>query len=272
MTTTLIGESSLSPFIRAQHYERGTDAFTLTVVVPAYNETARLARSLPVLLDHLQARPESCRVLVVDDGSTDGTADAVRALMPARPELDLISLARQQGKGAAVRVGMLASHSDVIGFMDADLSTSLAHIDQAVTKLERGSDVVIGSRALPSSHTVTAQPPYRRLGARVFREITRVIGAVPNTPDAQCGFKLFRGAVAHDLFASSVIDRWMFDLEILRLALHRNYKVSQIPVKWTNDPDSRLRLTLDTLRMVRDLARIRWRFWMGRYDNSQRTP
>ena len=239
--------------------------------MPAYNEEARLGRSLPVLLDHLQARPESCRLLVVDDGSTDGTADAVRALLPAHPKLDLLSLARQQGKGAAVRVGMLASQSDVVGFMDADLSTSLAHIDEAITKLERGADVVIGSRALPSSHTVTAQPSYRRLGALVFREITRVIGAVPNTPDAQCGFKFFRGVVAHDLFASSVIDRWMFDLEILRLALHRKYQVAQIPVKWTNDPDSRLRLTLDTLRMVRDLARIRWRFWTGHYGDSQQT-
>jgi len=245
---------------------------TLTVVVPAYNEATRLGRSLPVLLDHLRARPEACRVVVVDDGSTDGTADAVRTLMPAHPELDLLSLTRQQGKGAAVRAGMLASQSDVAGFMDADLSTSLEHIGQAVTELERGADVVLGSRALPTSHTVTAQPAYRRMGARVFREITRMIGAVPNTPDAQCGFKFFRGAVAYDLFASTVVNRWMFDLEILRLAVHRNYKLAQIPVEWTNDPDSRLRLTIDTLRMIRDLARIRWRFWTGHYGDSARTP
>ena len=245
---------------------------TLTVIVPAYNEATRLGRSLPVLLDHLRARPEACRVVVVDDGSTDGTADAVRTLMPAHPELDLLSLTRQQGKGAAVRAGMLASQSDVAGFMDADLSTSLEHIGQAVTELERGADVVIGSRALPTSHTVTTQPAYRRMGARVFREITRMIGAVPNTPDAQCGFKFFRGAVAYDLFASTVVNRWMFDLEILRLAVYRNYKLAQIPVEWTNDPDSRLRLTIDTLRMIRDLARIRWRFWTGHYGDSARTP
>lgn len=245
---------------------------TLTVVVPAYNEATRLGRSLPVLLDHLRALPEACRVVVVDDGSTDGTADAVRALMTAHPELDLLSLTRQQGKGAAIRAGMLASQSDVVGFMDADLSTSLDHISQAVTELERGADVVIGSRALPTSHTVTAQPTYRRVGARVFREITRVIGAVPNTPDAQCGFKFFRGAVAYDLFVSTVINRWMFDLEILRLAVYRNYKLAQIPVEWTNDPDSRLRLTIDTLRMIRDLARIRLRFWTGHYGDSAKTP
>ena len=225
-----------------------------------------------MLLDHLRARPEACRVVVVDDGSTDGTADAVRTLMPAHPELDLLSLTRQQGKGAAVRAGMLASQSDVAGFMDADLSTSLEHIGQAVTELERGADVVIGSRALPTSHTVTAQPAYRRVGARVFREITRVIGSIPNTPDAQCGFKFFRGSVAYDLFASTVVNRWMFDLEILRLAVYRGYKLVQIPVEWTNDPDSRLRLTIDTLRMIRDLARIRWRFWTGHYGDSAKTP
>ncbi len=237
----------------------------LTIVLPAYNEAERLGRTLPRILAWLATFQGCGRVLVVDDGSSDATGDAVRAQMPAHPNLDLITLSRQSGKGAAVRAGMLAASTDVAGFMDADLSTDLQHIREAVAAIQEGADVVIGSRALSHSQTVVRQPAVRRVGARVFRELARQVGGLPNTPDSQCGFKFFRGPVAHDLFGAAVIDRWMFDLEILRLARHRNYAVKQLPVEWTNDPDSRLRLTVDTLRMIRDLARIRWRFLTGRY-------
>ena len=237
----------------------------LTIVVPAYNEAGRLGRTLPQILAWLASYPDGGRALVLDDGSTDGTGDAVRALMPTNANLDLITLSRQSGKGAAVRAGMLAAATEVVGFMDADLSTDLGHVRDAVAAIQNGADVLIGSRALRRSQTVVRQPVYRRVGARVFRELARQIGGLPDTPDSQCGFKFFRGPAAHDLFGSTVIDRWMFDLEVLRLARHRGYTVQQLPVEWTNDPDSRLRLTVDTLRMVRDLAHIRWRFLTGRY-------
>ncbi len=237
----------------------------LTIVVPAYNEAERLGRTLPQILAWLSTFPEGGRVLVVDDGSTDATGDAVRAQMPAHPNLDLITLSQQSGKGAAVRAGLLAASTEIVGFMDADLSTDLQHVPEAVAAIQNGADVVIGSRALRRSETVMRQPAYRRAGARIFRELARQVGGLPGTPDSQCGFKFFRGSVAHDLFGSTVVERWMFDLEILRLARHRNYTVHQLPVEWTNDPDSRLRLTVDTLRMTRDLARIRWRFLNGRY-------
>ena len=237
----------------------------LTIVVPAYNEAGRLGRTLPQILAWLASYPDGGRALVVDDGSTDGTGDAVRALMPTNANLDLITLSRQSGKGAAVRAGMLAAATEVVGFMDADLSTDLGHVRDAVAAIQNGADVLIGSRALRRSQTVVRQPAYRRVGARVFRELARQIGGLPDTPDSQCGFKFFRRPAAHDLFGSTVIDRWMFDLEVLRLARHRGYTVQQLPVEWTNDPDSRLRLTVDTLRMVRDLAHIRWRFLTGRY-------
>lgn len=244
----------------------------LTIVVPAYNEAERLGRTLPRILACVATFPGGGRVLVVDDGSTDDTGDAVRAQMPAHPNLDLITLSRQGGKGAAVRAGMLAASTEIVGFMDADLSTDLQHVLQAVAAIRDGADVVIGSRALPNSQTVLRQPVYRRVGARIFRELARQVGGLPNTPDSQCGFKFFRAPVAHDLFGATVTDRWMFDLEILRLARHRNYTVRQLPVEWTNDPDSRLRLTVDTLRMVRDLARVRWRFATGRYGPPDAPP
>ena len=243
----------------------------LTIVVPAFNEAERLGRTLPTVFAWLATFPGGGRVLVVDDGSTDATGDAVRALMPDHPNLDLITLSRQGGKGAAVRAGMLAASTDIVGFMDADLSTDLQHVEEAVTAIQDGADVLIGSRALRRSQTVVRQPAYRRAGARIFRELARQVGGLPDTPDSQCGFKFFRGPVARNLFGSSVIDRWMFDLEVLRLARHRNFTVQQLPVEWTNDPDSRLRLTVDTLRMVRDLTRIRWRFLTGRYGPPGRS-
>ena len=242
----------------------------LTIVVPAYNEAERLRRTLPQILAWLAAYPAGGRVLVVDDGSRDDTGDVVRAQMPAHPNLDLVTLPRQSGKGAAVRAGMLAAASEIVGFMDADLSTDLRHVQDAAAAIQNGADVLIGSRALRQSAVVMRQPAYRRAGARIFRELARRVGGLPDIPDSQCGFKFFRGPAAHDLFGSTVIDRWMFDLEVLRLARHRGYTVRQLPVEWTNDPDSRLRLTLDTLRMVRDLARIRWRFLMGRYGAPAR--
>ncbi len=237
----------------------------LTIVVPAYNEAERLGRTLPKILAWMASCSGDGRLLLVDDGSTDDTGDAVRSHMPAHPNLDLITLSRQSGKGAAVRAGMLAAATEIVGFMDADLSTDLRHVRDAVAAIQNGADVLIGSRALGHSQVVAPQPAYRRAGARIFRELARRVGGLPDTPDPQCGFKFFRGPVAHDLFGSAVIDRWMFDLEVLRLARHRGYTVEQLPVEWTNDPDSRLRLTVDTLRMVRDLARIRWRFLTGRY-------
>ena len=241
-----------------------------TIVVPAYNEADRLGRTLSELLAWLAAYPLAGRVLVVDDGSSDGTGDAVRAQMPAHPNLDLITLSRQSGKGAAVRAGMLAAATDIVGFMDADLSTDLRHVADAVAAIQNGADVLIGSRALRKSQTVVRQPVFRRVGARIFRELARQLGGLPDTPDSQCGFKFYKGPVAHDLYGSTVIDRWMFDLEVLRLAKHRGYTVEQLPVDWTNDPDSRLRLTVDSMRMVRDLARIRGRFLTGRYGAPRR--
>ena len=167
----------------------------LTIVVPAFNEAERLGRTLPKVLAWLATFSGGGRLLVVDDGSTDATGDAVRTQMPGHPNLDLLTLSRQSGKGAAVRAGMLAASTEIVGFMDADLSTDLQHVREAVTAIQHGADVLIGSRALRRSQTVVRQPPYRRAGARVFRELARQVGDLPDTPDSQCGFKFFRGPV-----------------------------------------------------------------------------
>ena len=243
---------------------------TLSLVIPAFNESERLVSTLEAVADYLVGASIKATVIVVDDGSTDGTADVVFDHMSEASAVDVIAIPRQLGKGAAVRAGVLASDAEVIGFMDADMSTPIEELPRVLAPLNDGYDISIGSRAMTQSRLLLAQPTYRRVGARIFREIVPFVVGLHGFPDSQCGFKFFRREVAHDLFGATVIERWMFDAEVLRLATHRGYRVAQVPVTWRNHPDSRLRLTLDTYRMIRDLTRIRLRFMVGRYGRPGR--
>ena len=248
---------------------RGTAALmssgSLGLVIPAHNEAARLGATLDTIAAYLVEQRIDAHIVVVDDGSRDGTAEVAAARNGAMSRLDVLSLPHQRGKGAAVRAGVLATAADIIGFTDADLSTPIDELPRMLAALEAGADIAIGSRGLAESQVLRAQPAYRRAGATIFRQLVRSIGGLQGFSDTQCGFKFYRRAVAHDLFGSTVIKRWMFDLEVLRLAVHRGYRVTQVPVKWTNHRDSRLRLTVDTIRMIRDLVRIQTRFWGTRY-------
>ncbi|MCS6801641.1 MAG: glycosyltransferase family 2 protein [Chloroflexota bacterium] len=228
----------------------------LSLVIPAYNEARRLPRTLAALARALAARPERCEVIVVDDGSHDGTADVVRA---ARlPGLRLISYQPNRGKGYAVRTGMLSASGAIVGFMDADLSTDLAAIDTALREIAAGWDIVIGSRALPGAQIIVPQPRYRVVATRIFNLLQVAMSGVRGYADTQCGFKMMTAAAARDIFRRARIDGFMFDIELLFLAERLGYRVREVPVTWTNDPASRLRIVRDTARMFRDLARIRW--------------
>ena len=241
---------------------------SLGLVIPAYNEAGRLGATLDTIAAYLVEQRIDAHIVVVDDGSHDGTAEVAAARNGAMPRLDVLSLPHQRGKGAAVRAGVLATAADTIGFTDADLSTPIEELPRMLAALAAGADIAIGSRGLAESQVLRVQPAYRRAGARIFGQLVRSIGGLQGFSDTQCGFKFYRGAVAHDLFGSTVIERWMFDLEVLRLAVHRGYRITQVPVKWTNHPDSRLRLTVDALRMLRDLARVQTRFWRRSYGRS----
>ena len=243
----------------------------LALVVPAFNEAQRLGGTLDAVAAYLAETGIDAHVIVVDDGSTDATADvAVRHAVSDRP-VDVISLPGQRGKGAAVRAGMLAADADVIGFVDADLSTPLDELPQVLEAFDRGYDVVIGSRAIPRSRLLRRQSPARRVGARMFRALAPLIGGLQGFPDSQCGFKFCRREAAKDLFGGTVIERWVFDVEVLRLAVHRGYRVAQIPVAWRDHPGSRLRPSLVALGVLRDLVRIRLRFALGRYGPAGHT-
>ena len=231
----------------------------LSVIIPAFNEAERIGSSLTAILDYLQAQPYTFELIVVDDGSRDRTIAVVKSTPCALEKIRIISYAPNRGKGYAIRQGVLASRGEYVLFMDADLSTPITEIANAFA-LASDYDIVIGSRALHNSQIVVYQPLYRRIGAMIFNLLRDgLVGAgISRFKDTQCGFKLFRGEIARAIFSQARVTGFMFDVEILYLALKWNLKIVELPVEWANVPGSKLRLFSDTIRMFKDLALIRW--------------
>ncbi len=233
----------------------------LSVVIPAYNEFRRLGPTLDRVIEFLGARGEPDEIIVVDDGSRDGTADFARGRGgPVR----VIALERNSGKGAAVRTGVRASRGRRVLFSDADLSTPIEEWDRFAAKLDEGHDIVIGSRSLKQSNVVVRQPWYREKMGRTFNWILRRILPL-RFIDTQCGFKAFDGAVARELFRVARVDGFAFDAEVVFLAVRGGYDVVDLPVTWRNDADSRVSPLRHSLQMLRDLVRIRWHHVWGGY-------
>jgi dolichyl-phosphate beta-glucosyltransferase len=246
----------------------------LTVVLPAYNEEARLGSALDELFGYLRRRdgparegsigagalPHKIRVLVVDDGSTDGTAALVRARPefikpPAGLRLDLLEVPHG-GKGAAVRAGMLAADSDLIVFADADMATPPDQLPKLVAGLEH-HDVALGSRIQPDGRDMRrSQPGYRRLLGKVFHAGAS-IWVVGPVKDTQCGFKGFTRAAAHDLFGRQKVTSIVFDVELIHLARRRGYRITVVPIQWSDKRGSRMAARPGlAVRVAWDLFRI----------------
>lgn len=249
-------------------------ANSLTIVLPAYNEEDRLGPALDELFGYLRRGgpgraglpapgelPPVVRVLVVDDGSSDRTADLVRARAEAivrpdeRPELELLTV-QHGGKGAAVRAGMLAADSDLIVFADADMATPPDQLP-LITRALEDHDVALGSRIQPNGRDMRAtQPAYRRLLGRIFHFVASVWVVGP-VQDTQCGFKGFTRLAAHDLFARQQIRSIVFDVELIHLARRRSYRVAVVPIQWSDRRGSRMRARPGlALRVLWDLFRI----------------
>jgi dolichyl-phosphate beta-glucosyltransferase len=235
---------------------------TLTILVPAFNEERRL----PALLERLRsdadaaargARLELAEIIVVDDGSTDATAQLLAAEDRAHVSLRVITLPRNLGKGAAVKAGMRAARGDVVLMTDVDLSTPLEDLARLSAAIDRGADMAIGSRSIAGSDVRVHQPVHRELMGKIFNLLLRILSGLP-WRDTQCGFKLFRRQRTQILFELQRVDRFAFDAELCVNARRASLSVVEVPVHWTDHPDSRVGMVGSSLQMALDLVRIGW--------------
>jgi glycosyltransferase involved in cell wall biosynthesis len=239
----------------------------LSIVIPAYNEGARIESALERVLACVAERRWNAEVLVVDDGSSDSTAEIVRRWMRTHPNLHLIHNDGNRGKGFSVRNGLLQAQGSIVMFTDADLSSPIEEAELLFAALNEGADVAIGSRWLDKQRQTIHQPLYRRFFGRCFNWVTRKVMGLPYK-DTQCGFKAFKHSAAQVIFRLQTIERWGFDPEILFIARKLGYKVVEVPVTWGHDERSRISYLKDGMKMLEDMARIRRNSVRGRYDQA----
>jgi glycosyltransferase involved in cell wall biosynthesis len=228
----------------------------LSLVVPAFDEAERIGPTLVAYDDHLAGLGVPYEVVVVDDGSTDGTLDRVRALGRG---IGCMRTPVNRGKGHAVRVGMLAARGAVRVLVDADGATRPDQLPRLLAALV-DADVAIGSRYVPGASVDKKQPLHRRVWSRLSNVVVQAM-LLPGIADTQCGFKAFTAEAATALFSRATIDGWSFDLEVLALARRRGLRVVEVGVHWSDDPRSRMDPLRDAWRNVVELARIRVRLW-----------
>jgi dolichyl-phosphate beta-glucosyltransferase len=235
-----------------------TAAPRLSVVIPAFNEAHRLPPYLHEVVGFLEGRGEPWEVIVVDDGSTDGTAAVVRELAEHQPGLRLLPFGRNRGKGAAVRAGMLAARGALRLFTDADGATPIAELKRLEAALKPGIDVVIGSRALPAPAVAVRARRHRVAAGRVFNWLVARLG-LRGVADSQCGFKLFTAGAADALFEALQTAGFAFDVELLLRAQKAGYGVVEVAVNWADQKGGKVGLLTSGPGMLVEVGRARWR-------------
>lgn len=234
----------------------------LSVVIPAYNEEERVGDSLRRILEYLAPERGDFEILVVDDGSVDGTTAVVNE--SPSPPVRLLRQPQNRGKGAALKRGVLESRGDWVLLCDADLSTPIEDLEVLRTRArDSQAEVILGSRAASDSEVTQHQPFYRELMGKTFNVILRTLSLVQER-DTQCGFKLLQGEVARELFADLSIERFAFDVELVCLARDKGYRVVEQGVHWQDSPDSSVHPLRDSLNMFADVLRLRLRRLKGR--------
>ena len=243
----------------------------LSVIIPAYNEARRLPKTLEKIDEYLRKQTYDYEIIVVNDGSKDGTAPVVKNLMPKVKNLRLIDNEENHGKGYVARQGMLTASGEYRVFTDADNSTSIDQVEKMWPELKKGYDIVIGSRDIEGATLDPPQPFLRNVilgkGFKLFRKI--MIG-LWKIEDTQCGFKGFTKVVTEKIFPKCKIDRFAFDPEILVIANKFGYKIKEIPIHWKNDPESKVKFK-SIIKMAIDLIKIRLNSVKGLYGEKEKT-
>jgi dolichyl-phosphate beta-glucosyltransferase len=234
----------------------------LSLILPAYNEVKTIASSIDSIRAHLGRRNYTYEIIVCADGD-DGTREVVAEVARTDRRIAVLGSSQRTGKGSAIRNGVARARGQVIGFADADHKVPISEIDHVLPWLNRGYEIVIGSRGLADSKVEVPSPLHRRLGSRAFAVVMHALVGLKQIRDTQCGFKFFLRPVAVELFSRQQIDGYMFDVEILYLAERWGYRVKEVGVRWRDDGDTRLRLVAGNWRNMLDLLRIRF----SRYEH-----
>lgn len=235
-----------------------------SIIIPAYNEGARIGATLDKILAYLAQRGWDAEIIVVNDGSHDNTVEMVRERTVKNPGLRWLENPGNRGKGYSVRNGMLHASGETLLFTDADLSSPIEEASKLFAAIEAGSDVAIGSRWLQSELQTQKQPLYRQLFGRVFNLLLRIVLGL-RFKDTQCGFKAFTRPSAQVIFSQQQIERWGFDPELLFLARKFGFKVAEIPVAWAHREGTRINPLRDGIRMFAEMLKIRWNALSGKY-------
>lgn len=237
----------------------------ISVIVPAYNEALRLPETLRKIHGYLSEAPFEFEIIVVDDGSTDSTADETLKAASRLPGVRLLKNGRNRGKGYSVREGVLASTGELILISDADLSTPIEEIEKLMPFVREGFDMAIGSRGMDESDIAIRQSWYRENMGKAFNLLVRAL-VMRGIKDTQCGFKLMRAEAARRAFGKCRLEGFSFDVEVLFVAKRMGYSVKEVPIRWLNSPASRVRVISDSAKMFFDLFRIRAYQLLGYYD------
>jgi glycosyltransferase involved in cell wall biosynthesis len=239
-------------------------------IIPAYNESERLATSLPKVFAYIRERQIQAEVIVVNDGSSDDTAEIARSFASRYPQTRLLENPGNRGKGYSVRNGMLHAHGDILLFTDADLSSPIYEATKLFAAIDRGAEVAIGSRWLEAALQTERQPWYRQLYGRLFNLALRMVLGLKYR-DTQCGFKAFTRAAAQTVFSRQRVERWGFDPELLFLVNKFKLRTVEVAVEWAHDHRSKISPIRDGLKMGVEMLAVRWNDLRGLYEHPSTT-
>ena len=235
----------------------------LSIVIPAFNEEKRLPVTLERIASYINRSGRETEVVVVDDGSADGTIGVAESFREQIANLRVVSNGQNRGKGYSVRHGSMESRGEIVLFTDADLSAPIEEADKLLAKMDE-YDVAIGSRAVNRGLIEVHESPFREIAGIIFNRIVRIILWLPFV-DTQCGFKAFRREKCKVIFEQQTIERFGFDPELLYLARHHGLRIAEVAVRWAHSPATKVNMFRDSVQMFLDVVIIRWNSLRGRY-------